>query len=488
MKRVLAAIRAWPVTVKIPLLVALLMVMVSAVISERVLTRLSETQARHLQELGNAYLDGLSSSLMPAVLRQDVWEVFDTIDRARGLYRGLEPVDTIVTGADGQVLAASDPRRFPTDSTLDAEYLEQFPQAGELRADDGEKRAFLQRDLLYQDRRIGAAYATFNTESLLAERRDVLLTLLVTNAVITLALALLGYLAVSRMVRPMRILSDHLHQGAAGTVQPIADTRTTASSETRHLFKAYNDMAAAVREREALAHRLAEEERLASLGRLASGMAHEINNPLGGLFNTLDTLKRHGDSHSVRNTSIDLLERGLTGIRDVVRATLVNYRTDGEPRTLRPVDMEDLQVLIKPELTRRSLALTWSSDITVELPVHAGAVRQIVLNLLLNACAASPAGSIVALTARTGETGLIITVDDSGPGMPQAAADFLISNEDGQTAPPDSGARLGLWLVRRLGREIEAEFSVSTSELGGTRIILEIPYRQREKERQVHVA
>ena len=48
-------------------------------------------------------------------------------------------------------------------------------------------------------------------------------------------------------------------------------------------------------------------------------MAHEINNPLGGLFNAVDTLKQHGDRPDVRRRTLDLIERGLKGIRDVVR-------------------------------------------------------------------------------------------------------------------------------------------------------------------------
>jgi len=51
-------------------------------------------------------------------------------------------------------------------------------------------------------------------------------------------------------------------------------------------------------------------------------MAHEINNPLGGLFNAIDTLKKHGDAPGVRSTSISLIERGLGGIRDVVEQRL----------------------------------------------------------------------------------------------------------------------------------------------------------------------
>ena len=58
-------------------------------------------------------------------------------------------------------------------------------------------------------------------------------------------------------------------------------------------------MARALNEREALTARLAAQEKLAVLGKLASVMAHEVNNPLGGIFNALDTLRRHGEDPSV---------------------------------------------------------------------------------------------------------------------------------------------------------------------------------------------
>lgn len=55
----------WPITIKVPLLVMLLMLAISMVISNTVLTRLAETQERHLQTLSQAYLDGLSGTLLP---------------------------------------------------------------------------------------------------------------------------------------------------------------------------------------------------------------------------------------------------------------------------------------------------------------------------------------------------------------------------------------------------------------------------------------
>lgn len=84
-------LRALPLAVRIPLLVAILMIAVGVVASERVLSRLQDVQERQLSDLTDAYLDGLSSSLVEPVLRADPWEVFDILDRARGSTRRSVP-------------------------------------------------------------------------------------------------------------------------------------------------------------------------------------------------------------------------------------------------------------------------------------------------------------------------------------------------------------------------------------------------------------
>ena len=234
-----------------------------------------------------------------------------------------------------------------------------------------------------------------------------------------------------------------------------------------------------------MAARLAEEERLGSLGRLASGMAHEINNPLGGLFNAIDTLKRHGDNLSVRAKSIDLIERGLKGIRDVVQAALMTYRADRDQRGLRPEDIDDMHLLVSPEARRRGVQLVWHSQVLEDLPIAASTVRQILLNLVLNACQAAPRDGWVIVEVTTDDEAFKLIVEDDGPGLPLRAAEIL-SGDAPVPAPIGEGTGLGLWMTNRLIRECNGRVAVETGARGGARLTVTIPInRQREGLRHV---
>ncbi len=458
----------WPIAIKVPLLVMLLMLAVSFVISKTVLTRLAYTQERHLQTLSQAYLDGLGGTLLPHILHEDVWEVFDTLDRARSVYAGVNALTTIVLNPANRVIAASDPKSFPTGQALAPAFLKGVDTDGKLFIDEARRTARVMDAVILQGQKVGGLYTELDVSALMAERETVLWQLIATNAALTLLLMAVGYWAVKRMVEPVRTLGTFLDRSSDGPVEIIPEVELgSPTSEFGRLFRRYNAMARAANERLDLAERLAEEERLASLGRLASGMAHDINNPLGGLFNALDAIKRYGHRVSVRESSIRLLERGLIGIREVVRATLMTYRQPENPRALKPDDLEDLRYLIQPSLCEKHLTLDWHNALTNDLPLPAASVRDIILNLLLNACAVSPESGLVSLTAESTADGLEIGVSDCGPGMPQAYGDFL-EYGGGAGGPIKAGAGLGLWMVRRLLDGAGGSAQVETSAAGTT--------------------
>ena len=127
---------AWPLTLKVPLLVAALMLAVAVIISQIVLSRLVKDQETNLTLLANAYLDGLSAAVQPAVIRGDVWETFDAFDRARRQYSGVEARYAIVELPDGSVLAASDPSSFPIHSDGPGRTPQQVSEGDGLTIDD----------------------------------------------------------------------------------------------------------------------------------------------------------------------------------------------------------------------------------------------------------------------------------------------------------------------------------------------------------------
>ena len=416
----LLRIAAWPLVVKVPVLVAGLMVTVAFTISQVVLWRLSQEQKSHLKEVTSAYLDGLSAAILPAIVRDDLWEVFDALDRGRRRYAGVEPLFVIVVLPNGTVLAASDPLRFPAQSAVPDELRSRFAMDDDLLIDAAAGRAWLARTLYSEKFSVGRLFAEIDIADLLRLRHEILLALAVVNGCLTLAFAVGGYFVLKRMLQPLGVLTHHVEQVRDGRVEPIPyRDRIKVSSEFGQLFDRFNAMARAISERQILASHLAEQEKYAMLGRLASGMAHEVNNPLGGMLNAIDTIQAHGNDPGVLETSLEFLKRGLAGIRNVARAALVTYKGSSDTSLLTQSDLDDLPFLVQHETGARRLRLDWQNRISEPLAINGPAVRQIALNLLLNACAASPPGGLVIVTASCSDAMLRITVADEGPGLPE---------------------------------------------------------------------
>lgn len=462
-----------PLIWRVPLAVIVLMLLVSAVITERVLDRLGSIQETYLQNIADSYLDGVTASISPPVLREDNWEIFDALERLRPVNPAIMPVETIVTTPEGKILAATDPLRFPSLEQIDPSWAELFP--GEhIRIEHSDSLAYVERSIVYQQTTIGRIFTIFDASILLAERRDVLTTLILTNAALTLLLTFIGFITVRRMIRPVQTLESHMIEAAEGRASRIdVSGQVSRNAETRRLFAAYNSFLDADEERRELSRRLSEEEKLASLGRLSSVMAHEINNPLGGLLNAIDTLKKHGSDAKIRNASLDLLERGLQGIGDVVRAALATYRPERQVRPLSPDDFHDAKLLLTPELRRKRQTLELQLEVGMQLDCAcpAGPVRQAITNLLLNASAASPEGADIYLRVSKQDHKVEIEIGDRGSGYSSEQIELLTGPS--QSALPDSKG-LGLWVVRQIADEIGGQLETGDRPGGGSIIRMKL--------------
>ncbi|RMH48007.1 MAG: hypothetical protein D6688_02780 [Alphaproteobacteria bacterium] len=273
------------------------------------------------------------------------------------------------------------------------------------------------------------------------------------------------------MLRPIAALTEHmLSTGDVPTPVP-ADELPPRDTELRRLLETFNTMTGAIEARAEAERRLAERERYVSLGRLSSSLAHEINNPLGGLLNAADTIRSYPDRPEVVKSAAELLERGLLHLKEVSRTILAEHRVDRQATPLTPNDFNDLRILFEPEATRRRVALDWDVDLggARDLGIPSGPIRQISLNLLLNAASATPAGGTVGLRARTEDEALVLTVWDEGPGLDKAALARLTSDT---AAGPGGG--VGLRVVRDLTRALSGRLEYAR-EQGRTHITVRIP-------------
>ena len=471
-----ARIANWPLAWKAPLLAAGLLIGVAFVISQIVLNRLESDQENNLRHLASAYLDGLSAAVLPSAIHADVREPFDALDRARDRYAGLRFASQSLRSLTGRC-TASDPLRFPVQSGRATQTLSQrFPTQDGLVIDAATGRAWLARSLREEGFSVGRILTEIDISELLRVRKQVLLTLIAVNAGLALGFAAIGSLALRRMLKPLSVLSGYVERVRAGRADPIPESkRRHISREFDLLFDRFNAMAHALNEREELASHLADQEKYAVLGKLASGMAHEVNNPLGGLFNAVDTLRRHGGDRQVREATLNLLERGLTHIRNVVRSTLVTYRREATESSLRAVDIDDLRLLVEPEASRKRVQFDWVNDVHDAVPVAVESVRQVILNLLINACAATDPEGTVHLRACATECTLIVDVGDRGPGLPDDLAKHLVGHTD---EAPRVGGGLGLWIVHRLVADQGGEIRLVKESGLSTLISVTWPFRQ----------
>lgn len=220
---------------------------------------------------------------------------------------------------------------------------------------------------------------------------------------------------------------------------------------------------------------LAHAERLAAVGEIAAGVAHELRNPLAGVQLALENLQSEvGDS-----AQRDRLAQVTAEVKRVVR--LLNdllSASENEPEPAKQLDVahtiSELFSLLRYQLSGDiELVYRGSRDLVCRLPQDG--LRQVLLNLVLNSVQAlGDGGGTIELTAARDADRLRIWVTDDGPGFPAA---FLEQGVRTFVSRREAGTGLGLAMVRRFSRDLGGELSIGNREPHGARVGIALPYR-----------
>lgn len=456
-----------PLAARLPLIAGLGTFVASVATTQVTSLALGREAGREAERLGQVYLDGLAAAALPALLAGDRTALAATLERATGFQEGVRERRLVVAAPDGAVLAEAG---MPEEAGFPPPFRDGAAGRAWRRDPDG-RAAWVQRALPPEAG--GAILAARLDFADAAERRARIgLALLLLDLLLAAVAAGAAALLARRALAPFLTVAEALDRAGAGDRAPIpAAQRPAPGTEAGRLAAAFDLMARRIEERERLAARLAEQEQAALLGRLAATVAHEVRNPLAGMLTAVDTARRFGEDRAAREEALALVERGLRQMEGVVRATLATHRGEPEPRPLLPADLEDLRLLVAPEARRRGVALDWETALPAQFPTEALPVRQALLNLMLNAVAASPRGGRVALRAALAEGGdLLLEVSDQGAGLPEPV-------RAGFAGGPGEGRGLGLGVVmEQLGR-LDGRIELDSAPGQGTRIRLRLPPR-----------
>ena len=211
--------------------------------------------------------------------------------------------------------------------------------------------------------------------------------------------------------------------------------------------------------------RLVAEEKLAAVGRLASGIAHEIRNPVAMITSALSTAAHPSTVGEERQEMFAIAARESERLEHLT-ADFLTYARPSVPQRSTVFINELLSYIgdvTKMHAARRSITVT--SEVTVELPaqVDASLVEGALLNLALNAVDATPENGTIALTATANENMLCIDIHNSGPAIP--ASDLERIFEPFFTTKP-TGTGLGLAIARGIAKAHGGDVWVSGNEDG----------------------
>ncbi len=231
--------------------------------------------------------------------------------------------------------------------------------------------------------------------------------------------------------------------------------------------------------REALLQRkLLQADRLAQLGALVAGVAHELSNPLAAIAAFGETLALDPRDPEVRGSAEIIRAEALRAGRIV--GTLLDFARQ-RPRVRQPLDLSDLahRVLALERSALRRARIRASLEIPRDLPVVVGdppELQQVLLNAVVNSCQAiattGEPGTIL-ISARMSDGRVMLRVDDSGPGVPPEIIERVF--DPFFSTKGEGGSGLGLSISLGLVRSMGGRIWMQNIQGGGTSLMIELP-------------
>ena len=388
-----------------------------------------------------------------------------------------------VLSADHSVIAAWPPRSArDVDPPIANSVVAGIPPVLQYRNSpgDGATQLLAYAGIEVKGRVVGAARAVLDAPApvqvVLRRSGWLLLGLVCADALLVLSL---GYFVLTQMVvRPLREMERATAQVGVGDWDQHIDL--SGPSELRALARAFNQMTSSLATQR---EQLIRSEKLASVGQLAAGVAHEIGNPLAAILGYVDILRADAASagrlpDAERRDALDRVKAETKRINRIIRDLLEYSRpSHEEPSLIDPLlVVRSAQALLAPQARFREVRITVTPEGSSwpAVMVSQGRMTQVLVNLLLNAADAMDGKGQVAVTCESVAGRVRIAVGDEGPGIARELR-RKVFDPFFTTKPPGQGTGLGLSISRSIVESYGGTLEQDPEAARGARFVIDLP-------------
>lgn len=290
-------------------------------------------------------------------------------------------------------------------------------------------------------------------------------------ALIAVAVAFGLYLHI-QVLRPLQRVSDTLITDETREITGLIHLRRGVAREIRTVASAIDSMRSRLetyyREEQAV-------QRLRTLGEISVSLAHEIRNPLEAVSGAVEMIRRAPETSEHQEKFLAIIREEVDVLNRYVSEFTQYGRFDLASETIFALDdlVEDVMVLVTPLAQQQAIHLRAKrSDPGLTICASRSHIKRVLVNVLMNAIEACSQGDGIELRTAGDCDIAVITVDDSGSGVPEAIIDHVF---DPFVSSRDHGLGLGLALCRSLLECYNGSISLQNRDPQGVRVCIRIP-------------